>query len=259
MFFAFLSIPRVCVCVFVCLSGVERRGQSRSQRPARGHRGRGRDRCHRGSHQSHTQKPRPWGAGYHGDGGQGGEEFIVGQWEWRGGRVPRSAAQHERLRPADQRRARGGSGGSAYSTSPALCDRVTAIRRSSWARPCSGGRESSAASWGRLYRRGAGDAGWSSQWTRPQGEAPPTPHTATAEEEEPHIVNGSASRVETEHLPQVICCSEVIDIPSWDGRLLFPCAATLLLISSSISHSFLLLGWRSCFIRARLKPLSSLF
>ncbi len=93
----------------------------------------------------------------------------------------------------------------------------------------------------------------------PQGEAPPTPHTATAEEEEPHIVNGSASRVETEHLPQVICCSEVIDIPSWDGRLLFPCAATLLLISSSISHSFLLLGWRSCFIRARLKPLSSLF
>ncbi|XP_026089651.1 band 4.1-like protein 2 isoform X3 [Carassius auratus] len=34
-------------------------------------------------------------------------------------------------------------------------------------------------------------------------EAPPT-----EEEEEPHIVNGSASRVEAEHLPQVICCSE---------------------------------------------------
>lgn len=42
----------------------------------------------------------------------------------------------------------------------------------------------------------------------PEGEAPPTPHTAAAKEEEPHIVNGSASRVETEHLPQVICCSE---------------------------------------------------
>uniref|UniRef100_A0A672MA15 Band 4.1 C-terminal domain-containing protein n=1 Tax=Sinocyclocheilus grahami TaxID=75366 RepID=A0A672MA15_SINGR len=42
----------------------------------------------------------------------------------------------------------------------------------------------------------------------PQDEAPPTPQTAAAEEEEPHIVNGSASRVETEHLPQVICCSE---------------------------------------------------
>ncbi|XP_058611339.1 band 4.1-like protein 2 isoform X10 [Onychostoma macrolepis] len=42
----------------------------------------------------------------------------------------------------------------------------------------------------------------------PQGEAPPTPHTAAAEQEEPHIMNGSASRVETEHLPQVICCSE---------------------------------------------------
>uniref|UniRef100_A0A673H121 Band 4.1-like protein 2 n=1 Tax=Sinocyclocheilus rhinocerous TaxID=307959 RepID=A0A673H121_9TELE len=42
----------------------------------------------------------------------------------------------------------------------------------------------------------------------PQGEAPPTPQTAAAEEEEPHIVNGSASRIETEHLPQVICCSE---------------------------------------------------
>uniref|UniRef100_A0A8C2GXP2 Erythrocyte membrane protein band 4.1 like 2 n=1 Tax=Cyprinus carpio TaxID=7962 RepID=A0A8C2GXP2_CYPCA len=42
----------------------------------------------------------------------------------------------------------------------------------------------------------------------PQGEAPPSPQTAAAEEEEPHIVNGSASRVETEHLPQVICCSE---------------------------------------------------
>uniref|UniRef100_A0A8C1DW76 Erythrocyte membrane protein band 4.1 like 2 n=1 Tax=Cyprinus carpio carpio TaxID=630221 RepID=A0A8C1DW76_CYPCA len=28
------------------------------------------------------------------------------------------------------------------------------------------------------------------------------------EEEEPHIVNGSTSRVEAEHLPQVICCSE---------------------------------------------------
>ncbi|XP_059369360.1 band 4.1-like protein 2 isoform X14 [Carassius carassius] len=36
-----------------------------------------------------------------------------------------------------------------------------------------------------------------------KAEAPPT-----AEEEEPHIVNGSASRVEAEHLPQVICCSE---------------------------------------------------
>ncbi|XP_059355233.1 band 4.1-like protein 2 isoform X7 [Carassius carassius] len=34
-------------------------------------------------------------------------------------------------------------------------------------------------------------------------EAPPT-----AEEEEPHIVNGSSSRVEAEHLPQVICCLE---------------------------------------------------
>uniref|UniRef100_A0A8C1NQY9 FERM domain-containing protein n=1 Tax=Cyprinus carpio TaxID=7962 RepID=A0A8C1NQY9_CYPCA len=42
----------------------------------------------------------------------------------------------------------------------------------------------------------------------PQGEAPPSPQTAAADEEEPHIVNGSASRVETEHLPQVICCSE---------------------------------------------------
>uniref|UniRef100_A0A8C2BLD2 Erythrocyte membrane protein band 4.1 like 2 n=1 Tax=Cyprinus carpio TaxID=7962 RepID=A0A8C2BLD2_CYPCA len=42
----------------------------------------------------------------------------------------------------------------------------------------------------------------------PQSEAPPSPQTAAAEEEEPHIVNGSASRVETAHLPQVICCSE---------------------------------------------------
>uniref|UniRef100_A0A671K6K3 Band 4.1-like protein 2 n=1 Tax=Sinocyclocheilus anshuiensis TaxID=1608454 RepID=A0A671K6K3_9TELE len=41
-----------------------------------------------------------------------------------------------------------------------------------------------------------------------QAEAPPTLRAAAAEEEEPHIVNGSASRVETEHLPQVICCSE---------------------------------------------------
>ncbi|XP_073673002.1 band 4.1-like protein 2 isoform X3 [Garra rufa] len=39
-------------------------------------------------------------------------------------------------------------------------------------------------------------------------EATPTLNAAAAEEEEPHIVNGSASRVETEHLPQVICCSE---------------------------------------------------
>ncbi|KAK2883431.1 hypothetical protein Q8A67_017068 [Cirrhinus molitorella] len=39
-------------------------------------------------------------------------------------------------------------------------------------------------------------------------EAPPTLSAAAPEEEEPHIVNGSASRVETEHLPQVICCSE---------------------------------------------------
>uniref|UniRef100_A0A8C1XFM2 Erythrocyte membrane protein band 4.1 like 2 n=1 Tax=Cyprinus carpio TaxID=7962 RepID=A0A8C1XFM2_CYPCA len=41
-----------------------------------------------------------------------------------------------------------------------------------------------------------------------QAEAPPTLRAAPAEEEEPHIVNGSASRVEAEHLPQVICCSE---------------------------------------------------
>uniref|UniRef100_A0A672NCM6 Erythrocyte membrane protein band 4.1 like 2 n=1 Tax=Sinocyclocheilus grahami TaxID=75366 RepID=A0A672NCM6_SINGR len=41
-----------------------------------------------------------------------------------------------------------------------------------------------------------------------QAEAPPTLRTAAAEKEEPHIVNGSASRVETEHLPQVICYSE---------------------------------------------------
>ncbi len=45
----------------------------------------------------------------------------------------------------------------------------------------------------------------------PHTEATPTPHTAAAKEEEPHIVNGSTPR---EHLPQVICCSEVIDIPS---------------------------------------------
>ncbi|XP_056620026.1 band 4.1-like protein 2 isoform X13 [Triplophysa dalaica] len=38
-------------------------------------------------------------------------------------------------------------------------------------------------------------------------EAPPTLEDA-AEEEEPHIVNGNVSHVETEHLPQVICCSE---------------------------------------------------
>ncbi|XP_043074901.1 band 4.1-like protein 2 isoform X14 [Puntigrus tetrazona] len=42
----------------------------------------------------------------------------------------------------------------------------------------------------------------------PQHQAPPTPQTAAAEEEEPLIVNGSASRLETDHLPQVICCSE---------------------------------------------------
>uniref|UniRef100_A0A8C1IV05 Erythrocyte membrane protein band 4.1 like 2 n=1 Tax=Cyprinus carpio TaxID=7962 RepID=A0A8C1IV05_CYPCA len=41
-----------------------------------------------------------------------------------------------------------------------------------------------------------------------QAEAPPTLRAAPAEEEEPHIVNGSASRVEAEDLPQVICCSE---------------------------------------------------
>ncbi|XP_067272755.1 band 4.1-like protein 2 isoform X4 [Pseudorasbora parva] len=42
-----------------------------------------------------------------------------------------------------------------------------------------------------------------------EAEAPP-PLRAVAEEEEeePHIVNGNASRVETDHLPQVICCSE---------------------------------------------------
>ncbi|XP_051511289.1 band 4.1-like protein 2 isoform X5 [Myxocyprinus asiaticus] len=32
--------------------------------------------------------------------------------------------------------------------------------------------------------------------------------SAVAEEEEPHIVNGNVSHVETERLPQVICCSE---------------------------------------------------
>uniref|UniRef100_A0A9J8AFJ8 Erythrocyte membrane protein band 4.1 like 2 n=1 Tax=Cyprinus carpio carpio TaxID=630221 RepID=A0A9J8AFJ8_CYPCA len=41
-----------------------------------------------------------------------------------------------------------------------------------------------------------------------QAEAPPTLRAAPTEEEEPHIVNGSTSRVEAEHLPQVICCSE---------------------------------------------------
>ncbi|ROL44019.1 Band 4.1-like protein 2 [Anabarilius grahami] len=42
-----------------------------------------------------------------------------------------------------------------------------------------------------------------------EGEAPPTLRAVAEEtEEEPHIVNGSVSRVETEHLPQVICCSE---------------------------------------------------
>ncbi|XP_042633224.1 band 4.1-like protein 2 isoform X14 [Cyprinus carpio] len=41
-----------------------------------------------------------------------------------------------------------------------------------------------------------------------QAKAPPTLRAAPTEEEEPHIVNGSASRVEAEHLPQVICCSE---------------------------------------------------
>lgn len=82
-----------------------------------------------------------------------------------------------------------------------------------------------------------------------EGEAPPTLRAVAEEtEEEPHIVNGSVSRVETEHLPQVICCSEVIDIPSGDGRLRFPCASALLLNSSSISHSFLLPGRRSCLI-----------
>lgn len=85
-----------------------------------------------------------------------------------------------------------------------------------------------------------------------EGEAPPTLRAVAEEtEEEPHIVNGSVSRVETEHLPQVICCSEVIDIPSGDGRLRFPCASALLLISSSISHSFLLPGRRSCLICAQ--------
>ncbi|XP_051500775.1 band 4.1-like protein 2 isoform X3 [Myxocyprinus asiaticus] len=38
-------------------------------------------------------------------------------------------------------------------------------------------------------------------------EVPPT-LSAVAEEEEPHIVNGNISHVETERLPQVICCSE---------------------------------------------------
>lgn len=42
-----------------------------------------------------------------------------------------------------------------------------------------------------------------------EGEAPPPLRAVVEEEEEePHIVNGSVSRVETEHLPQVICCSE---------------------------------------------------
>lgn len=73
-----------------------------------------------------------------------------------------------------------------------------------------------------------------------EGEAPPTLRAVAEEtEEEPHIVNGSVSHVETEHLPQVICCSEVIDIPSGDGRLRFPCAFS----SSPNSHSFLLL-WK---------------
>ncbi|XP_051951567.1 protein 4.1-like isoform X6 [Xyrauchen texanus] len=39
------------------------------------------------------------------------------------------------------------------------------------------------------------------------GDVPPT-LSAVAEEEPPHIVNGSISHVETERMPQVICCSE---------------------------------------------------
>lgn len=87
-----------------------------------------------------------------------------------------------------------------------------------------------------------------------EGEAPPTLRAVAEVEEEPPIVNGSVSRVETKHLPQVICCSEVIDIPSGDGRLRFPCASARLLISSSISHSFLLPGRRSCLICAQAAP-----
>lgn len=42
-------------------------------------------------------------------------------------------------------------------------------------------------------------------------EAPPTPcAVAEGPEEEPCVVNGDASHVETERVPQVICCSEVI-------------------------------------------------
>ncbi|KAA0709012.1 Band 4.1-like protein 2 [Triplophysa tibetana] len=41
----------------------------------------------------------------------------------------------------------------------------------------------------------------------PKTEVPPTLEDAS-EEEEPHIVNGNVSHVETERLPQVICCSE---------------------------------------------------
>lgn len=42
-------------------------------------------------------------------------------------------------------------------------------------------------------------------------EAPPSPCAAAEEqEEEPCVVNGDSSHVEMEHVPQVICCSEVI-------------------------------------------------
>lgn len=42
-------------------------------------------------------------------------------------------------------------------------------------------------------------------------EAPPTPcAVAEEQEEEPCVVNGDSSHMETERVPQVICCSEVI-------------------------------------------------
>lgn len=55
----------------------------------------------------------------------------------------------------------------------------------------------------------------------PNGHALSTEDPPATEGEEPHIVNGNVSRVETERLPQVICCSEVIDVFGGDVSFAF--------------------------------------
>lgn len=81
----------------------------------------------------------------------------------------------------------------------------------------------------------------------PNGHAPnddvlPTPEDVS-EEEEPHIVNGNVSRVETELLPQVICCSEVNAVSRRDVSLSPPLISPSSLLSPDedlLSFSLLL-------------------